>query len=169
MATWNWFAIQPITTIEPTRCSEWFPLKKKKNDEKKNEKKKETKIWGKKTAASIFTGQVALNSEICLVYTPLCFFVKYEEWHSDMSYRQGPPRQTPRQTWMTQKRSPLSAEATIQHERTKFSSVAASSLSIREKRCPVSAGAAIHRSLLLFSTHETIEVSFKLQSAIFMY
>ena len=48
-------------------------------------RKKETKIWGKKTAASIFIGQGALNSEIYLVYIALCFLVKNEEWHSDMS------------------------------------------------------------------------------------
>ena len=64
-------------------------------------KKKETKIASKITTASIFTGQVASYSEICLVSTPswdllllhgICLysfmgFVKYKKWLSDLPYQ----------------------------------------------------------------------------------
>ena len=58
----------------------------RKNLKKKLTKKKETKIWSKKTAALIITGQVGSYSKNYPVITPLWEFVKYDEWHCDLSY-----------------------------------------------------------------------------------
>ena len=58
----------------------------RKNLKKKLKKKKETKIWSKKTAALIITGQVGSYSKNYPVFTPLWEFVKYDEWHCDLSY-----------------------------------------------------------------------------------
>ena len=58
----------------------------RKNLKKKlTKKKKETKIWSKKTAALIITGQVGSYSKNYPVFTPLWEFVKYDEWHCDLS------------------------------------------------------------------------------------
>ena len=57
----------------------------KKLEEKTDKKKKETKIWSKKTAALIITGQVGSYSKNYPVFTPLREFVKYAEWHCDLS------------------------------------------------------------------------------------
>ena len=61
-------------------------VRTKKLEEKTDKKKKETKIWSKKTAALIITGQVGSYSKNYPVFTPLWEFVKYDEWHCDLSY-----------------------------------------------------------------------------------